>query len=142
MALFPTLEYHPDLETDGWRVENGEALNAQHPTTFWIPDEASRQDLHPGDYAKLVFEIRTGNAKIPIVGERMWVLVRERADGGYLGVLHDQPSMAANKEFGWGYELPFSPRHVIQIETRTKKTIALARVEPKWRWLRQGRPAA
>ena len=66
----------------------------------------------------------------------MWVLVRERTADGYLGVLDNEPSaIAENDEFWLGSELPFSVKHVINIEERDAKTIALASKELRTRWL-------
>ena len=67
----------------------------------------------------------------------MWVLVRERLDGGYLGILDNDPdAIAENDEFWSGIELPFEPRHVIDILARNENTTALAEKEPKRRWPR------
>jgi len=67
--------------------------------------------------------------------ERMWVVVRERVPGGYLGVLNNDPdAIEENDELWSGIELPFAPRHVINIQPRTDASIALAAQEPKRRW--------
>lgn len=66
----------------------------------------------------------------------MWVLVRERTADGYLGVLDNEPNaIAENDELWLGTELPFSAKHVINIEERDANTIALASKEPRRRWL-------
>lgn len=65
----------------------------------------------------------------------MWVLVRERIPGGYLGILDNNPyAISENDEFWSGIELPFEPQHVINIDKRDEKTVALAAQEPKRRW--------
>ena len=91
--------------------------------------------LEAGDLAKLVFRISVDNADENVSVERMWVLVRERTPDGYLGVLDNEPgAIAENDEFWPGTELPFSAKHVINIEERDTKTIALAREAPRRRW--------
>jgi hypothetical protein len=125
----------PDLEIDGWCLEDAEAYHAQAPETFWIPERHRRQSLEAGDLAKLIFRISVHNADENVSTERMWVLVRERTPDGYLGVLDNEPSAVAdNDEFWLGTEPPFSAKHVINIEERDAKTIALAIEEPRRRW--------
>ncbi|MCG7347883.1 hypothetical protein [Sphingomonas sp. ACRSK] len=76
------------------------------------------------------------NADENVAVERMWVLVRKRTANGYLGVLDNEPdAIAENNEFWLGSELPFTAKHVINIEERDANTIALASQEPRTRWL-------
>lgn len=126
----------PDLQTDGWCLENGEDYHAAAPNTFWIPERISRETLQPGDLAKLIFCINIDDPDEPVAIERMWVLVRERIGGlGYLGILDNDPSaVAENDEFWSGIELPFAPHHIIDIAPRDENTITLASQEPKRRW--------
>ena len=127
----------PDLDVDGWCLEDGEAYHAAAPETFWIPDRSSRESLQPGDLAKLIFRILVDDEEEPVAVERMWVLVRERLSGGYLGVLDNDPDgIAENDEFWSGIELPFAPHHVIDISVRDEQTIALAKQRPKRLWPR------
>lgn len=53
------------------RLIDGEQMNADHPATFLIPDEAERNRLMPGDYAKIGITSKEG-------GERFWVKITER----------------------------------------------------------------
>jgi hypothetical protein len=125
----------PDFDIDGWCLEDGEAYHADAPDTFWIPERHRRESLEAGDLAKLVFRISVDNAEENVSVERMWVLVRERTAEGYLGVLDNEPdAIAENDEFWLGTELPFSAKHVINIEERDANTIALAAKEPRSRW--------
>jgi hypothetical protein len=125
----------PDFTIDGWCLEDGEARHAEAPDTFWIPDRHRRESLEAGDLAKLIFRISVDHADENVSVERMWVLVRERTPDGYLGVLDNEPgAIAENDEFWPGTELPFSAKHVINIEERDTKTIALAREAPRKRW--------
>jgi uncharacterized protein YegJ (DUF2314 family) len=81
----------PDLERDGWCLDDGEERHREAPATFWIPDAESREELQPGDYAKLIFRIAVDDGDAGASVERMWVIVRERTLGAYLGVLDNDP---------------------------------------------------
>jgi hypothetical protein len=125
----------PDFDIDGWCLEDGEAYHTAAPHTFWIPERQRRESLEVGDLAKLIFRISVDNAAENISVERMWVLVRERTPDGYLGVLDNEPdAIAENDEFWLGTELPFSAKHVINIDERDANTIAHALEEPRTRW--------
>lgn len=125
----------PDFEIDGWCLEDGEARHAEAPGTFWIPDRHRRESLEVGDLAKLIFCISVDDPDEDVSVERMWVLVRERTPNGYLGILDNEPyAITENDEFWLGTELPFSAKHVIDIDERNADTIAAAREEPRRRW--------
>ncbi|MGJ3649801.1 hypothetical protein ACLB0R_15195 [Sphingomonas sp. GlSt437] len=125
----------PDLEIEGWCLEDGEAYHAEAPDTFWIPERHRRDSLQTGDLVKLIFRISVDNDDQNVAIERMWVLVRERTADGYLGVLDNEPdAIAENDDFWLGSEVPFSAKHVINIEERDANTIALALKEPRVRW--------
>ncbi|GAM04502.1 hypothetical protein [Novosphingobium sp. MBES04] len=65
----------------------------------------------------------------------MWVLVRARYDGGFLGLLDNDPSSIRENDTFWsGIELPFQPRHVIDIDKGDANTRALAQSTPRRRW--------
>ncbi|KRA71710.1 hypothetical protein ASD89_12180 [Caulobacter sp. Root656] len=88
---------------------------------------AVRQILQPGDFAKLIFRIAVDSAEEPEAFERMWVIVRERTPGGYLGMLDNEPSaIQQNKEFWEGSELPFEPRHIIAVQQANAESRRLA----------------
>lgn len=44
--------------TDDWELESAVARHERSPGTFWIPPEAERRNLRPGQAVKLVFRIR------------------------------------------------------------------------------------
>jgi hypothetical protein len=127
----------PDFETDGWCLEDGEARHAEAPATFQIPPIGERERLAPGDLAKLIFRIALDGQEEPAF-ERMWVLVRERAGGAYLGLLDNDPAAIAENDALWsGVELPFAPRHVIDIRPGDAASRAAAAREPRRRWGRE-----
>ena len=117
----------PVFDADGWCLEDGEKLQAQYPSTFKIPQEDVRNILQPGDFAKLVFSIAVEGEDGPSV-ERMWVIVRERITGGYLGILDNEPDcVEKNEEFWRGIELPFEPRHIIDVDHGNAESVAVAK---------------
>ena len=125
----------PDIDIDGWCLADGENYHRAAPNSFWIPSLEARESLQPGDFAKLIFRISVDDPDEPVAVERMWVLVRERIPGGYLGILDNDPdAIAENEEFWSGIELPFGAHHVINIDERDENTVALAAQEPKRRW--------
>ena len=92
-----------------YELENGEAMNRQHPDTFRIPPQSERETLLPGDYAKVVF-LAGGE------GERMWVEVGTAdpdAAPPYEGRLANHPIV--HTALTMGDLVQFGPEHVIQI---------------------------
>lgn len=86
------------------------ASHKEAPRTFSIPRSDERVNLPPGQLVKLVFEIAENEPGLP-GAERMWVEVKERrADGNYVGELHNQPYFISN--VSEGTEVIFGPEHV------------------------------
>lgn len=127
----------PDLELDGWALRSGVEAHMAAPQTFWIPDQAARQNLQRGDFAKLIFEIAVDNEEEPLAVERMWVVVREVIGDRYFGLLDNEPSsIAENPEFWVGTEIPFGPDHIINAQAGDAQSIALATSTPLRSWPR------
>jgi len=103
------------LEADGWQIDDGEVAHSESPDKFWIPPQAERHALQPGDIVKIRFYIRAPNDAGEIVdhGERMWVQVKGRLEGWYRGELDNDPY--CTDDIQAGMELWFQPRHVIDI---------------------------
>ena len=119
----------PDLERDGWCLDDGEARQRAAPTTFQIPDEDIRAGLQPGDLAQLIFRIVVDpdDEEDPESVERMWVIVRERTETGYMGVLNNKPATIGENDFLWvGAELPFEARHIISARNANDASLKLA----------------
>ena len=107
----------PQLESDGWCLDDGEQLQREAPDTFGLPALSDRRTLRPGDLVKLVFRILVDDAEEPVAVERMWVIVRERVGKHYLGILDNDPYAIGENDLLWsGVEVPFSARHVIDID--------------------------
>jgi len=116
-----------DLTIDGWCLEDGEECHKRAPSTFFIPDLRVREILQPGDFAKLIFRMRVDDDGNPEAVERMWVIVRERTPGGYIGMLDNEPSAIAENDSFWrGSELPFEPRHIIAVDHANAESTNLA----------------
>jgi hypothetical protein len=127
----------PDLFHDGWSLDNGEVLNRAHPDSFEIPNAAVREILQPGDWAKLIFRINVDDAETPAAVERMWVLVTQRLPAGYLGVLDNEPrSIQPNDDFWLGAELPFEPRHIIDVQGGDDDSVARSALPARIPWNR------
>jgi hypothetical protein len=85
-----------------WRLQDAEALHAEHPRSFFIPPAPRRRALAEGELVKLGFEYgphadRLDEGHI----ERMWVQVLERAGDGHLhGRLRNNPARLTELEIG------------------------------------------
>ena len=127
----------PNLEQDGWCLDDGEEYHREAPDTFWLPELKDRQSLQPGDLVKLIFRISVQNDEAEVAIERMWVLVRGRAGEHYFGILDNDPfAIEENDELWSGIELPFAARHVIDIDPADEATRAKAAEPPKRHWVR------
>jgi hypothetical protein len=107
-------------ERDYWEVLSGEAAHAANPKTFWIPPRAERESLDRGQAARLIFAIESENEDggVEVTRERMWVIVAERRDDVYIGILDNAPASIApgpTTYLVFGAEVPFLPEHVIDV---------------------------
>ena len=109
---------HPTIEEDGWTLVSAEERHATHPGTFPIPSRAGRESLTPGTGVKLLFHIETKeNGKVVDRGiDRMWVITKVNFEGGYIGVLDNDPGSAENLTLREGDMVFFMPEHVSDIE--------------------------
>jgi hypothetical protein len=106
------------IETDGWQLESAEARHAASPDTFLIPPRAQREGLRPGDGAKLLFQIASAETtRVERGVERMWVIVRRRADGLYVGILDSTPTSTdpVTSSLARGCEVLFAPEHIADV---------------------------
>jgi hypothetical protein len=113
------------IATDGWQLISAEERNAAHTSTFQIPDREKRESLVPGEAAKLLFDIETReNGQVVDRGvDRMWVIVKARIKGGYVGVLDSDPGIAENLRLCEGDVITFGPEHVCEIATPPRKYV-------------------
>jgi hypothetical protein len=108
------------FETDHWQLRSGETSHRASPERFWIPSAAERSGLTRGKAAKLIFEIEVEqvDGSVVVEAERMWVIVRDVLEGGYIGILDNKPvsfEPAADVYLRFGAEVPFASQHVIDI---------------------------
>jgi len=90
-----------------WRLADVEK-RAAGSKTFVIPSREEREDLWPGDQAKVVFED---------FGERLWVRVVDVLDGCvYVGAIVSSPLYI---DCRMGEKLVFSPEHVADISRKS-----------------------
>lgn len=114
------------IENDFWELESGEARHAESPETFWIPPRNEREALEPGSGVKLLFIIETEDESGIEQGvERMWVIVKKRIEGFYIGILDSEPAtFEPDPEFLCrGAEIVFKPEHVIDISNPPREYI-------------------
>lgn len=125
----------PDFDRDGWSLDDGEQRQAAAPDRFEIPPLWVREALEPGDFAQLIFKIAIDDAEDPAIFERMWVVVTGRTQDGYIGVLNNEPASTSENDALWlGSELPFWPRHVIDVAEANDASMAIANTPPKIPW--------
>ena len=108
------------LEKDYWELESGVVRHRLNPKSFWIPDEDTRNNLHKGAAAKLLFMIENENenGEIHRGCERMWVIVLSSESNFYFGVL-DSDLDSVESEIGSlqrGSKLWFKSEHIIAID--------------------------
>ena len=113
---------YPSIKTDFWELRSAEDSHLKNPENFWIPPREERQNVKRGQAVRLIFDIEVENddGMLEIGGERMWVLVRESIDDGFIGALDNQPACSDFKDnvyLYFGAEVPFRAEHIIDIDT-------------------------
>jgi TIR domain len=98
-----------------WELESGMVMNEQYPKTFWIPDEAVRRSLKPGNIVKLLFRYVYPDGG-EIQAERMWVQIAEPNGPYFVGRLRNPPVMVGEwHDLEYDSKVVFLPEHVIDI---------------------------
>jgi hypothetical protein len=115
----------PTIEEDGWTLVSAEERHVAHPDMFEVPSWEARTCLLPGDGVKLLFDIETReDGRVVDRGvDRMWVIVRSRREGRYVGVLDSEPGLAEGILLHAGDEIVFGPEHVAEIDRPPRKYI-------------------
>jgi hypothetical protein len=114
------------IERDAWQLQSGEARHAESPETFWIPPRHERESLRVGAGVKLLFEIEAeGEQGCERGVERMWVIIKRRLAGLYVGVLDSQPATVKPdpRFLTRGSEVVFGPEHIIDISEPSREYI-------------------
>ncbi|WP_198991051.1 hypothetical protein [Hymenobacter sp. BT559] len=102
-------------------MRSAEESHAKYGDSFWIPALEARQAIKRGQAARLIFDIEVDDERtIDVVGERMWVIVKEKIGDTYIGILDNQPACLDFEDDFYlrlGAEVPFLAEHVIDIDT-------------------------
>lgn len=112
----PDLPARAAPDPSDWWLQDGEALHAAHPRSFFIPDADRRRALRPDDLVRLGFAYgphadREGEGHI----ERMWVQVLDQdAAGRARGLLRNSPARLTALRIG--DRVTFEPQHVLAID--------------------------
>jgi hypothetical protein len=110
----------PSIKTDYWELRSAEKAHAKYGENFWIPSLEERQSLRRGQAARLIFDIEIDNeGVIEVMGERMWVIVKEKTSNTYIGILDNQPACLDFEDAAYlclGAEVPFLAEHIIDID--------------------------
>jgi hypothetical protein len=110
----------PDAGQQRWWLEDGEALHAAHPRSFFIPPREHRADIRPGEAVRLSFASgpRPKPGAEPEASEQLWVETLEvLPDGTYRGRVDDDVRVVAQLKDGAAVE--FGPEHVVAIAYAT-----------------------
>lgn len=105
------------FEEDFLQLRSGENVNQENPEDFWIPPLEERLNLKKGDGVKLIFDFEAfdENGNLQIGGERMWVVVKEKIDDFYLGILDNQPASIDEGFLDRNSEIYFKAEHIVDI---------------------------
>ena len=95
-----------------WNLEDADPIAQEAKYTFYKPSRRIIGRLNPGDSCKLIFKFESADPKHPSA-ERMWVLIDEVKDGGFSGLLDNDPLYITDLKAG--DVIPFGPQHVIDV---------------------------
>lgn len=98
-----------------WSLEDGEAVHAAHPRSFFIPPREHRTDIRADESCavSVAFAERVVDGE-PRRTETVWVGVVDVLPGGrYRGRIDERPAFVEG--LGVGDLIEFEPRHVVAI---------------------------
>lgn len=103
----------PEHDGSAWSLEDGEAVHAANPRSFFIPPAEHRRDIRPGEAAKLSFVAGSDPSKAGADNtEQLWVQVVDVGSVGfYRGRLDDDPRVVRGLKDG--DVVDFEARHVV-----------------------------
>jgi hypothetical protein len=112
------------VEKDGWALVSAEEYQKAHPGLL-LPSLAERASVAAGQAVKLLFDIETreGGQTLDRGIDRMWVIVRRRLQGRYLGILDSDPGRAENLLLQPGNEIRFGPEHITAIDSPPREYV-------------------
>lgn len=112
---------YPVHADDGFYLDDATEYERLYPELYQIPSPELRENLRPGQLAKLIFRFAAEMAaRQNNECERMWVEVLEKDDdyGRYRGRLLNQPKL--HSTISKGHELWLHPVHVFAIQEEEK----------------------
>ncbi len=80
-------ENGPNLDVSAWQLIDPRPIQQENPYTFFVPSDAEKAALVPGDLVKLMFRSLSPHNGT----ERMWVTFQGRDEVGAFGQLDNQP---------------------------------------------------
>lgn len=97
---------------------SGIAQHSKNPDTFWVPSDAERRKLRPGDCAKLMFESNSHPGIEPERRwvERMWVHIDHIAYPDFRGRLANEPFQPDAFGLTAGDAVVFHARNIVNYE--------------------------
>jgi uncharacterized protein YegJ (DUF2314 family) len=98
---------------DRWHLESGVRRNREHPETFEIPNEDSKQAIEPEVFVKLMFDTSDILGRRNW-GERMWVEVVDVRRRRIVGELRNEP--IGIPRLYYGDRVKFKHEHIIDID--------------------------
>ncbi len=105
---------YPDYDRDGFYLEHAVMRSRLWPDTFHIPDAQVRYSIKPGQLVKMDFTFAPeGAEKDGSETERMWVIVKERCDDHWVGILDDDPRF--HDTIASNYVFHFHPDHLVAV---------------------------
>lgn len=93
-------------EGPSWVLSDTRPMQEESPYTFFVPSDAEKAALEPGDLVRLRFEGDAG-------AERMWVLFKGRDEKGCFGVLDNEP--AEISDLHMHDEVRFQNHHILSV---------------------------
>lgn len=89
---------------------DGVERNSENPDTFYIPSKEDKETVNIGTLVKLGFET---NDIEECGGERMWVVVTQKTEGGFVGTLRNNPVFM---DLDFGDVVHFQSKNIIDID--------------------------
>lgn len=102
----------------GYSLLSAVAANAKNPDTFWVPSDAERRRLRPGDCVKLMFssDAHPGLDEESRWVERMWVQIDYVDYPQFRGRLNNKPFQPEAFGLELNDAVAFHARHIIQYQ--------------------------
>lgn len=100
-----------------YALDDGLAIHAESPDTFWVPSDEEVATLQPGDVVRLIWGARgMTHGLYGCRGERMWVKITKIDGGKFEGTLSNSP--AVWNHLHYGDKVKFARKHIIDFDYR------------------------